>query len=165
MKNDELLWEKVLPGTKSDGYVAWYLWPGGYVPFLDEADCPRTNGILRAETRTELSQDNEFDLPSDEYYVAYCFDVDTGKAVTVQVSAFQPGQVERLLRVFDLETGKVRTERRHQWFDNGGIRIGAEKEGWLRRVVRKYDIGTGQMISEEVFRIDGSTPVRIERER
>jgi hypothetical protein len=164
-KAGELLWEKVLPGTKSDQYVAWYLWPGGYVPYLDEADLTGVNGILRAETRTVLLEDNEFDLSPDEYYVAYCFDVDTGNTVTVRVAAFQPGCVERLLRRLDLETGKTCMERRQQWLDSGGIDVGAETEGWLRRVVRKYDVATGQMTSEDVFRIDGSTPVKIEADK
>lgn len=161
-KDAKVLWEKVLRGAKSERYVAWYFWPGGYVPSLKPEDRPKITGLLRAETGRRLEDGNEYGLPAGKYYVAYCFDADTGRRITVAISKLQGPQVELLLRVYDLKTGKVRWERTSEWMLTGGLAVGAKKESWLRQIVRTYDLKTGRKAGEEVFRVDGSRPVKIE---
>ena len=161
-KNAKPLWEKVLQGTKADRWIPWRFWPGGDALSVQPEDCPRITGVLRAETARRLEEGNEYGLPAGKYYVAYCFDADTGRRVSAQVSKFQQGRAEPRLVLYDLKTGNVRMERAFQWMPTGGIAAGAKKESWLRKIVRRYDPKTGKKVGEEVFRYDGSRPVKIE---
>lgn len=151
-KKRTILWEKVIPGTKSEGYFSWGLWDNGYCGFPTEM--PRCGKFLLAETAQALAKDNEFALPAGTYLVATAYEPETGRRLAAWVSRHHAGRVDVVHRDYEAKTGKLRCDVRFDWPTKGGRAVGAAEEKWWRKVVRTFDPATGRLRSEEVFRYD-----------
>jgi hypothetical protein len=66
-----------------------------------------------------------------------------------------------MTRAYD-RAGHPLWEREQRLLKNGGRAAGAASEAWVRRIERTFDPTTGKTILEEIFRIDGSKPVKID---
>jgi hypothetical protein len=171
----DVVWEKQLGGPPADArYMAWDVYPRqSVVELRDHAQDTRGNLFLTVVTTEDLPPDNPHGLPTEPHSITTYFDLDSGGRAAEQIHAivhhkpmfagdqFGPTFSEVVFRTFDLRTGGPRWERRSQWMEKGGLAAGSKAEGWLRRTERTFDPDTGRAVGEEVFRVDGSSPVKI----
>ncbi|HEY8153409.1 MAG TPA: hypothetical protein VII72_04705 [Myxococcota bacterium] len=151
-KDGGVLWSRLISGERSSRYGSWHLYRrDSFGDDLDPSGLGPSVPVLAAETSTSLAGANEFGLPPGTYYARHLFDGRSGAPVAMWISEFQPGEVERLFRVFQVASQKVVLERRQLWFPKGGLAIGSDREGWLRRVVRVLDTSRGEW-SERTYR-------------
>ena len=151
-KDDKLLWEREIPGKKTDGYFAWGLWDNTGNDFPSKM--PPCKKLLVALTSTELPKDNEYGLPAGRYYVNTGYDPESGKRYAAWVSLAQTSSVELVHREYVPDSGKVKREDRFEFPKTGGKAVGAKTEAWYKKTSRVFDIATGKVTTEEVFRHD-----------
>jgi hypothetical protein len=154
----KLLWDVSLPGEKFKGEMfdgEWCLmhrdhWSSG----LGHADKNRSGWFLLAETTNHLETKNTFQLPAEEHRLTYALEADSGKTAIIWVSIMRlgPTSTPSVVQYFDMKTGKVRREERHDLFHSGGLAVGASEERWYRKLVRTYDANTSELKGEEVLR-------------
>lgn len=147
------LWEKVLPGERTERYLSWGLWQTSATEFQESTSLPSM--MLVAETATALTKSNEYELPSSTYYVRNAYDPEDGNRLFSWVSVATTGQVDLVHREYDFQTGELRGERRFERFETGGLEVDAAEERWWRKVVRRFD-ANGRIEEESVYRYDES---------
>jgi hypothetical protein len=151
-KQGKVLWEKEVPGTRTDGYFSWGLWDNTGTDF--PARMPPCGKILIAETKSRLEKDNEFGLAAGTYHVNTGFDPESGKRYAAWVSLPQTSRVDLVHREYDPGTGRPKREERFDLVPSGGKAVGAKSEEWYRKTARRFDPDTGRVTAEEVFWYD-----------
>jgi hypothetical protein len=148
----KLLWNKDLPGTKLEGYLAWGLWEttGNTFP----RRLPPCEKLLMARTETRLEASNEFGLDAGLYHITTGFDPETGVRWAAWVSLPQSPQIDLVHREYDTPTGKTKREDRFETLRTGGKAVGARSDEWIRKTSRTFDPATGKVTGEQVFRYD-----------
>jgi hypothetical protein len=150
-RDERVLWEHEIPGTKVDSYTSWGLShsTGGELAVA----MPKGGKLLLAETDTRLEKDNEFQLAAGTYWVKTGFDPETGKRLAAWVRKPQHSHVPLVNRAYDPGTGKPRYEQRLDFPQTGGKAVGAKTDGWYRKIERTFD-AEGKLTKEETFRYD-----------
>ncbi len=151
-RDERVLWEQKIAGTKVDSYASWGLSnnTGGE---LIVKNMPKHGRLLMAETSTRLEKDNEFQLAAGTYWLKTGFDAETGKRLAAWVRKPQHGHVPLVNRAYDPGTGKPTLEQRFDFPQTGGKAVGSKTDEWYRKVERTFD-ATGELTKEETFRHD-----------
>jgi hypothetical protein len=151
-KGGKLLWERVIPGKKIDGYFAWGLWDNTGNDFPSKM--PPCGRLLITQTATDLERDNEFGVPAGTYYIRTGFDGETGKRYVAWVLRPQASEVRLVEREYEPDSGTPRREDRFDFLKAGGKKVGAKTEDWYRKLSRIFDPKTGKVTREDVYRYD-----------
>jgi hypothetical protein len=162
-RDGRLLWTAELPGEiklDKNSYVDWRTihlehHPWGLVPAHDKS----SGWYLCAETYHQLEVGNDYGLPAGDYRSEYALDADDGKTATIWISKIHlgPRASPWIIRHFDSQTGKVKTEERFEHVSTGGLQAGSNEERWYRQHVRTFDPATGVVKTQADFRF-ASTP-------
>lgn len=150
-RDERVLWEHEIPGTKVDSYASWGLSnsTGGELT----VEMPKSGKLLMAETSARLEKDNEFQLAAGTYWVRTGFDPETGKRLAAWVRRPQHSHVGLVNRAYDPGTGKPKREQRFDFPQTGGKAVGSKTDAWYRKIERTFD-ATGELTKEETFRYD-----------
>jgi hypothetical protein len=150
-RDERVLWEHEIPGTKVDSYASWGL--SNNTGGLTVKMMPKHGRLLVAETDTRLEKDNEFQLAAGTYWVKTGLDPETGKRLAAWVRKPQHGHVPLVNRAYDPGTGKPQLEQRFDILQTGGKAVGSKTDDWYRKIERTFD-ATGERTKEETFRYD-----------
>lgn len=158
LRDGKVLWERALDGEVLDnGYLAWGVWEPGNTE-MRTPTLGRETRILTVVTNQELPADNPLGLPAKAYKFTTYYDLKTGAVVGLKADGHTVGVV----RSMHPETARPIWERRWDWMPTGGLAVGSTAEGWLRYIEQDFDPKTGEVIAKQHFRVDGSTPVKIQ---
>jgi hypothetical protein len=155
-KQGKVLWEKEVPGERSERGVFWGLSEGGYNSFPSQK--PRSGKLFWAESAQRLDKDNEYGVAEGMYYVTTGWDPETGKRIAAWLALHKGPHVDVLHREYNAD-GKPRREERFDWLPSGGKAVGAAEESWYRKIARTFDPDTGKVAKEETFRYDSAQEV------
>jgi len=156
----KVLWDVALEGEPADDlYGAWSVNRRDGVSDLEHAPAAADAMFLGVATRATLDAANPYGLPAGDYTLTNWYELQSGWRAAVEVSPKQPGG-QWLVRTYDRTTARPTWERETRWVPNPGP-PGPATGGWVLQVVRTYDPKTGRKTSEEHFRVEGSTPVKI----
>jgi hypothetical protein len=152
-KDGKVLWEKVIPGIRTESPFSQGFWDNGYNDFPRQF--PKCGKILIAESIQTLEAKNEFDVQAGPYRICTAFDPENGQRMAVWIARPQTSDVAILHRDYNPKTGALKEEHRYSWPEKGGKDLGQKEERWWRRDVRFFDFA-GRVTKEEVFWYDAS---------
>jgi hypothetical protein len=160
-KAGKVLWEDQLDSTPVEGiYGVGYVYARKDVPELDHVRAEPDDRFLSMVTSTKLAAGNSYRVPAGTYWLQSYLQLTTGKRLWVQVQSFEV-HFAWLTRAYDSDCHPL-WEREQRYLESGERAAGAASEEWIRQIERTFDPTTGKITLEQTFRIDGSTPVKID---